>query len=124
MLAHTSRPEHAATSLNSEKLALDKRLATLFWPLLLILIGTIWLIPVGRVPGGTFLIGIGVILLALNLVRVLNGIPLRMLPTLLGVLALAAGLAQIAGAVLPLMPLSLIAIGTSIALELFHSRKT
>ena len=46
------------------------------------------------------------------------------LPTVLGALALAAGLAEVAGAELALVPLALIAIGMSVILELFATRKT
>jgi hypothetical protein len=123
MLTHTSQAEHPVPGPDRQKVELDKRLAMLFWPLLLILIGTVWLFPVERVPVGTLLIGIGLILLGLNAARIFNGIPVRILPTLLGVVTLAAGLAELAGAALPIVPLALIAIGASIALELVHARK-
>ena len=120
----TQASEAAGTDvrLRPQKLALDKRLATLFWALLLILIGGIWLVPVSRLPDGTLLIGIGVILLGLNAVRLLNRIPIRVLPTILGGLALVEGLAAGVGAELPLIPLALIAIGASILLELTPRR--
>ena len=120
----TQASEAAGTDvrLRPQKLALDKRLATLFWALLLILIGGIWLVPVSRLPDGTLLIGIGVILLGLNAMRLLNRIPIRVLPTMLGGLALVAGLAAGVGAELPLIPLALIAIGASILLELMPRR--
>jgi hypothetical protein len=124
MLTHTSQADQPASAPDRQKIDLDKRLAILFWPLLLILLGTIWLFPVDRVPVGTLLTGIGLILLGLNAARLLNGIAVRVLPTVLGVVALAAGLAEFAGAALPIVPLSLIAIGASIVLELFHARKT
>ena len=124
MLAYSSRTQQSSSVRDQRKESLDKRLATLFWPLLLILIGALWLFPANRVPAGTWLVGIALILLGLNLARVVNGIPARLMPTVLGVVALAGGLAQFAGAELPLVPLSFIAIGTSIALELLHSRKT
>lgn len=122
MLAYSSRTHQSPSQLDQRKRSLDKLLATLFWPLLLILIGALWLFPANRVPGGTWLVGIGVILLGLNAARVINGIPARLLPTVLGVVALAGGLAEFVGANLPLVPLSFIAIGTSIALELLHAR--
>jgi hypothetical protein len=124
MFSRTSQADHPASTSERQKIDLDKRLAILFWPLLLILLGTIWLFPVERVPVGTLLIGIGLILLGLNAARLLNGIPVRVLPTVLGVVALAGGVAEFAGAELPIVPLSLIAIGASIVLELFHARKT
>lgn len=82
-----------------------------------------WLFPEERVPEGTWLIGIGLILLSLNVVRLVNGIPVHVLPSILGALALAAGPAEFAGAELPLIPLTLIAIGTSMILELLPARR-
>lgn len=124
MLTHPSLVQHPTSAPDRRKIDLDKRLALLFWPLLLILLGTVWLFPVDRVPVGALLAGIGLILLGLNAARVLNGIAVRVLPTVLGVVALAAGLAEFAGAELPIVPLSLIAIGASIALELLHARRS
>lgn len=123
MLTNTSQSQRTIPKLTHQQRSLDRRLAMVFWALLLILVGTIWLFPLGRLPDGTLLVGIGVILLGLNGLRVINGIPIRVLPTILGLLALAAGLAQGVGAELPLVPLSLIAIGASILLELFPARR-
>jgi hypothetical protein len=122
MRTHTSEAAGTHVRLSPPKLSLDKRLSTHFWALLLILIGGIWLVPVGRLPDGTLLIGIGVILLGLNAVRLLNRIPIRVLPTILGGLALVAGLAAGVGAELPLIPLALMAIGASILFELTPRR--
>ena len=123
MQTHVSHTEHTPSGQQQPKDSLDKRLAVLFWPLMLILAGLIWLFPAERVPDGTWLIGIGLILLALNAVRLLSRIPVRVLPTILGALALAAGLAEYGGARLPLVSLTLIAIGASIILELWPSRR-
>ena len=105
------------------KVLLEKRLAGLFWGLMFILAGVIWLFPDERIPDGTWLIGIGVILLSLNAVRLVYGIPVRVLPSILGVLALGAGLAEYVGIDLPLVALTIIAIGASIVLEVLPARK-
>ena len=123
MLTNTAPARHATSSPSAQQASLDKRLAMSFWPLLLILIGTVWLFPARWMAGATLLIGIGVILLGLNVVRMANGIPIRRLPTLFGALAVAGGVAEIAGTSLPLVPLSLIAIGASVGLELFPQRR-
>jgi Na+/phosphate symporter len=123
MLTNTAPARHATSSLSAQKVSLDKRLAMLFWPLLLILVGTVWLFPARWMTGATLLIGIGAILLGLNAVRLANGIPIRRLPVLLGTLAVVGGVAEIAGTSLPLVPLSLIAIGLSVGLELFPERR-
>lgn len=108
---------------DAKKTALDNRLAALFWALMFILAGVIWLFPDERIPDGTWLVGIGVILLALNAVRLTRGIPVRVLPTILGAVALAAGLAAYAGAELPLVALTMLAIGASIIVEVLPSRR-
>lgn len=113
----------AATDADERRANLDRRLAVLFWPLVFILMGTIWLFPEQQVPRGTWLVGIGVILLLLNGFRFLNSIPVRVVPTWLGALALAAGLAEYAGVRLPLISLTFIAIGASIMFELLATRK-
>lgn len=48
----------------------------------------------------------------------LKGIPVRVLPSFLGALALASGLAEYAGMKLPILSLTLMVIGASIILEL------
>lgn len=124
MDTHITDAEHPTTTSADERtVSLDRRLAVLFWPLLLILIGTLWLFPQQQLPRGTWLLGIGVILLSLNGVRFLNSIPVRMGPTWLGFVALAAGLAEYAGVQLPLLSLTFIAIGSSIIFELLAARK-
>lgn len=124
MPSHVSQMPSASSDQNPRKEDLDKRLAILFWALLFILSGSIWLFPEGRVPDGTWLIGIGLILLSLNAVRMLNRVPVRVLPSVLGALALATGLAEYGGLQLPVFSLTLIAIGASIILELLAARRT
>lgn len=123
MITQMSRTQPNVSGGGEHKASLEKRLAGLFWALLFILAGTIWLFPEDQVPRGTWLFAIGAILLSLNTIRFLNGIPVRVLPSILGGLALAAGLAQYAGVGLPLISLTFIAIGASIILELLPARK-
>lgn len=124
MPAHISGTQPTTSGEEQRNVSLDKRLAAAFWALLFIIAGVLWLFPEGQLPDGTWLIGIGLILLALNAVRLLNGIPVRRLPATLGGLALAAGVAASSGVKLPLISLTLIAIGASIVLELFPLRRS
>ena len=119
-----SQMQPAMQGQDQQKVSLDKRLGALFWALLFIMAGTLWLFPAEKVPKGAWLAGIGLILLLLNVVRVLNGVPARVAQTVVGALALAAGLAMYAGVELPLIPLTFIAIGASIIFELLPARKT
>jgi hypothetical protein len=53
-------------------------------------------------PNGSGVIGFGLILLGLNAARVRNGIPAKGFTTTIGILALAWGGLELAGAILPL----------------------
>ncbi len=94
--------------------ALNRRYETVAWGAFLILLGLTSLVP--GTPPGTGSIGIGIILLGLNLARYLNRIPTSGFTITLGVLALLFGIADLARALfglpdLPIFPLLLIIIG-------------
>jgi uncharacterized membrane protein YphA (DoxX/SURF4 family) len=106
----------------TNKIVLDKRLEDIGWGLLLLLTGVTFLMPGWAVPANTWLIGCGLILLAINLVRRLNGIAIHGFSIALGILALVGGLASFLGVQLPLFALFLILVGISIILKpLFES---
>lgn len=92
--------------------ALDRQLEGISWALFLIMIGGVWLIP--NVPEGVWLIGVGVIMLGLNVTRYLNGIRMGLFSSVLGVLALALGVAELFGLNWPVLPMILILIGANI----------
>jgi hypothetical protein len=82
---------------NVEKAALNKRLETVFWGLFLIMLGGWGLIPDEVIPKGSWSIGVGFLLLGLNLARYLNGIRMSGFTTILGVLALLGGIGDMLG---------------------------
>ncbi len=94
---------------------LNKRYETVAWGAFFILLGASSLIP--GLPPGLGTIGIGFILLGLNLARYLNRIPTSGLTIMLGIIALVLGSADMLRAVLrlqvelPVFPLLLIVIG-------------
>lgn len=100
-----------------EKMALKRRLDGIGWALFLIMIGGLWLMPEGTVPEGTWLIGVGLIMLGISAVRSLNGIEVSWFTVILGVIALASGASGFFGVDLPWFPILLILIGASIILE-------
>ena len=102
------------TSTHAEQRALNKRLEALGWGLFLVMIGGLWLVPGELVREGTWLIGVGVIMLGLNAARFLNKIKMSWFTIVLGVLALAAGLGDYVGVDLPLIPILLVLVGASI----------
>ena len=92
-----------------------KRLDQIGWGIFLVMIGTIWLVP--AVPSGTWLIGTGILLLALNAIRSRLGIPWSGFWVAIGVIALTAGLGDVAGVKLPLFPICLVIIGAALILK-------
>jgi hypothetical protein len=96
----------------SDKRALDHQFERISWALFLIMLGGLGLVP--GVPSGTWLIGTGLIMLGLNVVRYLNGIPVGIFSISLGFAAIAFGVAKFVGADLPVLPILLILIGASI----------
>jgi hypothetical protein len=112
MATHSYHPEGG-----SPKAAFCRRLNDIGWALFLILIGALLLMPEGRVPQGTWLIGAGLIMLGVNAVRSVNGIAINGFTVVLGGLALAAGLGGYLGLDLPLLALFLIVMGVGIILR-------
>ena len=82
------------------------------WALSLVMIGG--LMPVPDVPGGTWLVGTGLIMLGVNAARRLNGIPASTFTLVLGTAAIPFGGAEVLGTSLPVLPLLLILGGASI----------
>ena len=80
-----------------EKAALNKRLETVFWGLFLIMLGGWALIPDETIPKGVWSIGVGLLLLGLNLVRYLNKIRMSGFTTILGILSLLGGISDMLG---------------------------
>ncbi len=92
----------------------DKRLEDIGWALFLILTGILWIFPEGRIPPGTWLIGTGLLLLGLNAIRLVIKVPLSWFTTMLGGLALLAGLSTRWGLGLPVAAICLILLGVGI----------
>jgi hypothetical protein len=69
------------------------------------------------VPEGTWLVGTGVILPGLILVRYLNGLQVSGFWLFLGALALGTGLASVLGLDLPVFPILLIIAGAGILVK-------
>ncbi len=104
---------------DARKESLAKRLDESAWALFLIVTGIVWLVPEERLPDGAWLIGTGVLLLALNVVRYAGGLRIGAFTTILGVLALAGGLSELLGVDMPLSALGLLVLGVSILVKPF-----
>ena len=100
-----------------------RRLEAAGWGLLLLMTGVLMLFPRNFVPEGTWLILAGVILLAVSAARYLNRIPVSAFVVALGILAIVAGGAAMAGLNLPLFAAFLIVAGASITLRPWFGRR-
>ena len=100
LLATASRgggeePEEEAPEpvIDPEKAALNKRLETVAWGLFLAMLGGFLLIK--AIPSGYWSIGVGLILLGLNLARYLTGLKMSGFTTALGILAIVGGVLEL-----------------------------
>ena len=102
---------------------------TVAWGLLLVWWGLRWSL-LASLPNGVGLLGTGVILLGLNAVRSLNGIPARNITTILALLALAYGGLSLAREILnlpfeiPVFEILLITFGAFLLVRAFKKPET
>jgi hypothetical protein len=115
--------DQSSENLGEKKSALDKRLDAIGWALFLIMIGGLWLAPEGVVAEGTWLIGTGIIILGLMVVRTLYGIKVNVFWLVLGIVALAFGVSSVFGLNIPVLPILIIIIGINIILKPFLQKK-
>jgi uncharacterized membrane protein len=83
--------------IDEDKAALNKRLETIGWGCFLVMLGGFALVPHEIVPKGAWSIGVGVIMLGLNLARYLYKIKMSSFTTFLGVVSLISGVLQVLG---------------------------
>lgn len=95
----------------------DKKLQNISWGLFLIMLGGLWIVPKDRLPSGIWLIGVGIIMLGLNISRYAFSIRVNRFTSILGLLAITMGLSSLYGVNLPLFPIIIILIGVSILID-------
>ena len=94
-----------------------QRLEEIALALVLIMTGALWLAPKAIFPEGTWLAGVGLILLGLNAARRFRGIGTSGFGIVLGFIALAAGIGRIIGRELPVVPILLIVLGAGMVVK-------
>ncbi len=92
------------------------------WGLFLVMLGAIWLFPDSVVPEGTFMFGVGIILLGINLVKYSKGYRVNGFTIFLGLVAIIAGLSSLLGRSVDIFPLVLILWGISIIFGIGRKR--
>lgn len=91
------KPAQAAAVQDPEKADLNKRLETMAWGLFLIMLGGFVFVPRTLVAEGIWSIGVGVIMLGLNVARYFNRIKMSGFTTFLGLISLLGGVLQLFG---------------------------
>ena len=99
-----------------------ERFEKIGWGLFLVMLGAIWLFPDSVVPEGTFMFGVGIILLGINLVKYSKGYRVNGFTIFLGLVALIAGLSSLLGRSVDIFPLVLILWGISIIFGIGRKR--
>lgn len=82
---------------NPEKARLNKRLEMIGWAFFFIMAGGLALVPKEVVPKGVWSIGVGLIMLGLNLARYTYHIKMSGFTTFIGILAVVGGIAELVG---------------------------
>ena len=112
----TTQNNQASIDENARKAVFSRRLDGIGWGVLLITVGTIWLLPATQVPAGSWLIAAGLIILGLNAIRYFSAIRICGFSLVVGILALLVGLGEFYGLKLSLFPIALIAVGAGLLL--------
>jgi len=100
-----------------------EKLEKIGWGLFLVMLGAIRLFPDSVVPEGTFMFGVGIILLGLNLAKYAKGFSVNGFTIFLGIVALVAGLSSLFGRPVDIFPLILILWGVSIIFGIGRKKK-
>jgi len=100
-----------------------EKLEKIGWGLFLVMLGAILLFPDSVVPEGTFMFGVGIILLGLNLAKYAKGFSVNGFTIFLGIVALVAGLSSLFGRPVDIFPLILILWGVSIIFGIGRKKK-
>ncbi len=91
---------------------LDKRVDILGWGVLFVVLGVVGLTP--DLPEGSWLIAAGVVFLGVSVVRAILRLPVSGFTTVVGVIALVAGVGSVAGLEAAVWPVVLIVLGLSL----------
>lgn len=91
----TAQETKPAPVIDEEKAALNKRLEAIGWGLFLVMVGGFIIVPHDVVSEGLWSIGVGVIMLGLNVTRYFYGIKMSGFTTLLGIIAFFGGITQL-----------------------------
>lgn len=104
----------------------ESTLTSLAWGIFIILIGGLWIVTeLTRLDMGSyFALGVGLILIGLNLARRSIGTKISKFSLGLGIVALLVGLSAVGGLKLPLVPTIVVVIGIFIVAEAIAKKES
>ena len=108
---------------DEEKVALNKRLETIGWGCFLIMLGGFMFMPHTVVAKGFWSIGVGVIMLGLNVARYFYKIKMSGFTTFLGIISLISGVMQLFGVHTLEEAILLIILGASLVLKPWFDKR-
>lgn len=106
-----------------EKAELNKRLETIGWGLFLILLAGSALFSGDWFPQGLWAIGVGFIMFGLNMARYFNKIRMSAFTTILGIIAILSGGAELFGVELPSLAILLFILGAYLIVKPWFDRQ-
>jgi hypothetical protein len=108
---------------NMEKQKLNKNLERVGWGFFLIMLGGFALVPRELIPKGVWPIGVGIIMLGLNVARYFYKIKMSGFTTFLGILSLLGGIAELFGMTSLEGPFLLIILGAYLILKPWFEKR-
>jgi hypothetical protein len=112
-----------AAPADPEKAALNKRMEAVAWGLFLIMLGGRFLVPGDTIPKGVWSIGVGLIMLGLNLARYLTQIKMSGFTVFLGIVAIIGGILSLVGMDQIEGPIFLIVLGAYVLFKPYFDRR-
>lgn len=106
-----------------DKAALNRRLEAIGWGLFLVMLGGFILVPGEQFPKGWWSIGVGAIMLGLNVARYFNHIRMSGFTTFLGIVSIISGILQLAGMDMLEGAIFLIILGAYILIKPWFDRR-
>ena len=106
-----------------KKKAIVDKINGIGFALFITMMGGLLLVPKGILPGGTWLVGVGLIMVGSNIARMRNDIRLCHCTLVLGIILLIAGIMSFSYIKIPIFPILLIIIGVSLIRGLIAKKK-
>lgn len=100
-------PNNSAATTN----AIGRFLDDLGWGALFVTVGIFWLMPTGHLPNGSWMIAVGLVILAFSAARYFHKLCVSGCALAAGIVALVAGIGAAFGINLPAIPIAMVVAG-------------